>query len=248
MHLVWTQLREAISLIARGDPYLISLLWVTVKVALISTASALIIGLPIGLTIGVGRFRGRRTLQILANVSMGLPPVVVGVVVLLLLLPGGAFGSLRIEYTIRALYVVQTILALPYIVALTPAAIQGLPRGLIEQARALGARRLQLAALAAREAKIGILAGVIAAVGATVSEVGAVIIVGGNFQGHDQTLAGALLSQFTDTANDPTETAIALMLLGLILVLLGGLSILQQYAGGIRMRFVPAAERRAEAM
>ena len=71
------------------------------------------------------------------------------------------------------------------------------------------------------------------------SEVGAVIIVGGNFQGHDQTLAGALLPQFTDTANDPTETAIALMLLGLILVLLGALTILQQYAGGIRLRFRP---------
>jgi tungstate transport system permease protein len=240
MSLIWSQLSQAVSEIARGDPYLLSLLSVTVRVALVSTVCALIIGLPIGLTIGLGRFRGRRTLQILANASMGLPPVVAGVVVLMLLLPQGPFGSLRIEYTIRGLYVVQTILALPYIVALTPAAIQALPGGLLAQARAFGAGRLAMGGLALREAKIGILAAVIAAAGSTVSEVGAVIIVGGDFQGHDQTLAGALMLQFTDTANDPTETAIALMLFGLIVILLGSLTILQQYSGGIRMRFRPA--------
>jgi tungstate transport system permease protein len=240
MGFLWSQLREAVSLIAHGDPYLFSVLWVTVRVAAVSTICALVIGLPIGLTIGLGRFRGRRPLQILANASMGLPPVVVGVVVLLLLLPMGAFGSLRIEFTIRGLYVVQTILALPYIVALTPAAIQALPGGLLAQARALGASRIQLAGLALREARIGVLAAIIAAAGSTVSEVGAVIIVGGDFQGKDQTLAGALLLQFTDTANDPQETAIALMLLCLILLLLGGLTVLQQSRGGIRMRFRPA--------
>lgn len=240
MSLIWSQLSQGVSEIAHGDPYLLSLLWVTVRVAVVSTVCALIIGLPIGLTIGLGRFRGRRTLQILANASMGLPPVVAGVVVLLLLLPQGPFGSLRIEFTIRGLYVVQTILALPYIVALTPAAIQALPGGLLAQARALGAGRFALSGLALREAKIGILAAVIAAAASTVSEVGAVIIVGGDFQGHDQTLAGALMLQFTDTVNDPTETAIALMLLGLIVILLGSLTILQQYSGGIRMRFRPA--------
>jgi tungstate transport system permease protein len=237
MGFLWTQLREAVSLIAHGNPYLFSLLWVTVRVAAVSTVCALVIGLPVGLTIGLGRFRGRRALQIVANASMGLPPVVVGVVVLLLLLPMGAFGSLRIEFTIRGLYVVQTILALPYIVALTPAAIQALPGGLLAQARALGASRIQLAALALREARIGVLAAIIAAAGSTISEVGAVIIVGGDFQGKDQTLAGALLLQFTNTANDPQETAIALMLLCLILLLLGGLTVLQQSSGGIRMRF-----------
>jgi tungstate transport system permease protein len=239
MGLLWSQLREAVSLIANGDPYLFSLLWVTLRVAAVSTVCGLVIGLPIGLTIGLGRFRGRRALQILANASMGLPPVVVGVVVLLLLLPMGAFGSLRIEFTIRGLYVVQTILALPYIVALTPAAIQALPGGLLAQARALGASRIQLAGLALREARIGVLAAIIAAAGSTISEVGAVIIVGGDFQGKDQTLAGALLLQFADTTNDPQETAIALMLLCLILLLLGGLTVLQQSSGGIRMRFRP---------
>src|ERR1700760_5155408 len=101
-----------------------NLLSVTLRLAVVSTTAA-IIGLPIGAALGVRRFRGRRALQVLANASLALPPVVVGVVVLLFILPQGPFGSLRIEFTIKAMYVTQTILALPYIVALTAAAIQG---------------------------------------------------------------------------------------------------------------------------
>ena len=91
--------------------------------------------------------------------------------------------------------------------------------------------------LALREAKIGVIAAVIAALGATISEVGAVIIVGGNIQGHDETLASALLEQFNYTANDPYATAIALVLLALILVLIGALTVIQQRTGGIQLRF-----------
>ena len=237
MSYLWEQLRGAIPLIAHGDPYIMGLLWVTIRVALVSTAAALVIGLPLGLALGLGRFRGRRALQILANASLALPPVVVGIAVLLLLLPQGALGSLQIEFSLSALYVVQTILALPYIVALTPAAIQALAPGLMAQARALGAGPIQLSVLALREAKIGVFAAVIAALAATISEVGAVVIVGGNFQGHDETLASALLEQFNYTANEPYASAIALVLLALIVVLVGLLTVLQQRSGGIRLRF-----------
>lgn len=236
MSFLWHQLHDGTSLILHGDPFVWGLLWVTIRVALISTAVALVIGLPIGLAISLGRFRGRRGAQVLANVGLALPPVAVGIFVLMLLLPQGIFGSLRIEFTLKAVYIVQAILALPYIVALTAAAVQGLAPGLLGQARALGAGRLQLARLAVREARIGVIAAVIAAVGATVSEVGAVIIVGGNFQGQTQTLAGALLSEFTFSANDPRETAIALMLGGLVFVLLGSLTVMQQL-GSAQPRF-----------
>jgi tungstate transport system permease protein len=162
---------------------------------------------------------------------------VVGVGLLLLLLPQGALGSLRIEFTLRAVYVAQAILALPYIVALTPAAIQALPPGLLAQARALGAGRVQLSVLALREAKVGVIAAVIAALGATISEIGAVVIVGGSFQGSDETLASALMDQFNYTGHDPLATAIALLLLALILVLAGVLTVIQQRTGGIQLRF-----------
>jgi tungstate transport system permease protein len=234
---LWSQLRQAISLIDHGNAYIWSLVWVTIRVALISTAAAVVIGLPIGATIGLGRFRGRRLLQILANCSLALPPVVLGVGVLLFILPSGIFGGLRIEFTLTAVYVVQTLLALPFIVALTPAAVQGLPPGLVDQARALGARGWRLGLFALQEAKLGVMAAVIAAMGATMSEVGAVIIVGGNFEGHDETLASALLANFTSQATDPTETAIALLLLAMILLLLGILTVVQQRTRGIRLRF-----------
>jgi tungstate transport system permease protein len=237
MSYLWHQLTGAIPLIANGDPYIMSLLWVTIRVALVSTSAAIVIGLPIGVALGLGRFRGRRALQILANASLALPPVVVGIGVLLLVLPQGALGSLRIEFTLRSVYIVQAILALPYVVALTAAAIQGLASGLLSQARALGAGRLQLSILALREAKIGVLAAVIAALGATISEVGAVVIVGGNFQGHDETLASALLEQFNYTSHDPYATAIAIVLLALIVILIGLLTVIQQRSSGIQLRF-----------
>lgn len=237
MSYLWHQISSAVTLIVHGDPYLMGLLSVTLRLAVISTTAALIIGLPIGVALGLGRFRGRRALQMLANASLALPPVVVGVVLLVLILPEGAFGSLRIEFTLKAMYVAQTILALPYLVALTAAAIQGLPPGVVDQARALGAGRVQLAVLALREAKIGVMAAIIAAVASTISEVGAVIIVGGNVQGHTESLASALLAEFTFTPNDPRETATALILLALVLVLVGTLTVLQQRTGQLRLRF-----------
>ena len=237
MGYLWDQVRSAVPLIVHGNSYIFNLAWVTIKLAVVSTTIALIIGLPIGLVIGLGRFRGRRALHILANASLALPPVIVGLTVLLLLLPNGAFGSLHIAYTLRGVYVAQTILALPYIVALTPAAIQGLPPGLLAQARALGAGRVQLSALALREAKIGVLAAVIAAFGATLSEVGAVVMVGGNIQNYDQTLASAILSQTTDYANYPYAVGIGLVLLVLILVLIGLLTALQQSTSGVHLSF-----------
>src|SRR5579875_2134847 len=117
MSYLWGELRNAVPLIVTGNGYILSVCWVTIRVALISTAIALVLGLPIGLAIGLGRFRGRRTLHVLANASLALPPVLVGVAVLILLLPGSVFAGLRIEFTLTAVYVAQTILALPYIVA-----------------------------------------------------------------------------------------------------------------------------------
>ena len=140
MGYLWDQRARRVPLIIRWQSRIVGLLWVTLRVALsISTSVALVIGLPLGLALGLGRFRGRRTLQLLANASLALPSVVVGVAVLLLLLPQARSARCAGSSRSRAVYVAQTILALPFIVALTPAAIQGLPPGLIAQARAFGA-------------------------------------------------------------------------------------------------------------
>ncbi len=236
MHLAWEVLRRAVPLIVQGNPYLFSVIWFTIQVAVIATVVAAVIGLPLGLAIGLGRFRGRRTLQILANASLGLPPVLVGLFLFLLFVPQAPLGPLHLLVTKKAVFIAQSVLALPYIVALTAAAIQGLPAGLLAQARVLGAGRQQLAVLALREARIGVLAAVIAALGTTLSEVGAIVIVGGNVYGFDQTLASAALYE-ANAAHYVDAVAIGIVLTGLILVLMGGVSLLQQRGSGIRWRF-----------
>jgi tungstate transport system permease protein len=227
-------------MITHGNPHLMSIVWFTIQVAAVATGAATVIGLPIGLAIALGHFRGRRTLQILANASLGLPPVLVGLFLFFVFAGQGPLGSLHLPVTRRAVFVAQTVLALPYVVAFTAAAVQGLPGGLLAQARALGAGRSQLAGLALREARIGVMAGIIAALGTALSEVGAIVIVGGNVYGYDQTLASAALYE-ANAAHYADTVAIAIVLAGLILVLMGGVSLLQQQSGGIRMRFRSAA-------
>ena len=236
MHEMWELLRDAVPLIAHGNPYLISVIWFTVQVAAIATGVATVIGLPLGLAIGLGRFRGRRALQVLANASLGLPPVLVGLFLFFVFAGQGPLGGLHLPVTRRAVFVAQTILALPYVVALSAAAVQALPPGLAAQARALGAGRIQLSILALREARIGVLAAIIAALGTSLSEVGAIVIVGGNVFGYDQTLASAALYE-ANAAHYADAVAIGIVLTGLILVLMGGVSALQHQGTGIRLRF-----------
>ena len=146
-----------------------------------------------GVALGLGRFPGRHVLRALANASLALPPVLVGVVLYLLFSRPAPLGGLQLIWTRRAVFIGQTILALPFVVALTAAAVQALPGGLISQARLLGAGRLQVGVLALREARVGVMAAVIAALGTALSEVAAVTLLGGNIYGYDQTLASATL-------------------------------------------------------
>ena len=225
-------LRGAWDLITSGDPYLWHLVEVTLKVAFVSTTVALVIGLPIGLVLGLGRFRGRGSLMVFANAGLGLPPVIVGLVLALLMFPAAPLGRFHLLFTLKGVYIAQTLLALPIIIALSAAAVADLQPGLLAQARAYGANRAQLATLALREARIGILAAVIAAVGSALSEVGAVVLVGGNIEGVDQTLASAALAK-VDAGHFSEGLAIGILLLGLILVVTGLLTILQ-HAGFAR--------------
>ncbi len=241
MNLLWEVLQRAVPLIAHGDPYLFSVIWFTIQVAAIATAAAAVIGLPIGVTIGLGRFRGRGILQILANASLALPPVVAGLFLFLLFVPQGPLGSLHLTITRRAVFIAQTVLALPYVVALSAAAVQGVPGGLYSQARMLGARRLQVGTLALREARIGIVAALLAALGTGLAEVGAIVIVGGNVYGYDQTLASAALYE-ANAAHYDEAVAISIVLTGLILIVMVTAGLLQYQSRGFRMRFRPATE------
>src|SRR3954454_9951903 len=221
-------LRQAFDLLVHPDAELLQIVGVTLRVALSSTLLSLALGLPLGLALGLGRFRGRRPLLALANAGMGLPPVVVGLVVALLLFRGAPLGGLNLLYTFNGMLVAQTVLALPLVAALTAAAVQALPGGLLEQARAFGASRAQVAVLALRDTRIRVLAATIAALGSAFAEVGAVVLVGGNIEDETQTLASAALVRVS-AGEYGRAIALGAILLGLILVLAACLTLAQQH-------------------
>lgn len=231
MHFLWNELHLALGMIFDGNPYLWSIVAYTLEVSAMATGTAIVVGLPLGLMLGLGRFRGRRVLQVLANAGLALPPVLVGAALFLLSVRSGPLTGLELFWTKRGVLVAQAILAIPYVVALAAAAVQDAAPGLLAQARLLGAGSHQLAGLALREAWRGVLVAFIAALGTCLSEVAAISIIGGNIYGYDQTLASATLYD-ANGARYSQALAIALVLGLLILVLMGGLSLVQQSGPG----------------
>lgn len=240
MRLLWEEFKDALPLIFHGNPYLLSVLGFTLHVAAVSVVFASLIGLPLALLLGLGRFRGVRVLRLLANASLGLPPVAVGLILFLMFVPQAPLGGLHLNTTRESVYIAQTILALPYVIALGAAAFQSLPPGLLDQAQLLGARRWQVWLLALREARTGVVAAIIAALGTALAEVGAIVIVGANVYGYDQTLASAILFE-ANAARYTDALALALVLMALILVLMGSASLLQhQHRRGLRRSLLRA--------
>lgn len=227
MSFFWQGIRQAWHLIVGGDPYLWRLTWVTLKVAGVSTGIALLLGVPVGLALGLGRFRGRRLAVAFANIGLVLPSVVVGLVLSLLMFPFAPLGRLHLLYTLRGVYVAQTVLSVPIMIALTTTAVQAVPSGLVNQARAFGAGTFAVCGLVLREARVGILTATIASGGAAMSEVGAVVLVGGNIEFRDQTLASAALDQ-VNAGNYSRSVAIAIILMGLMAIIIAALTFAQQ--------------------
>ena len=227
MEFLWDGVRQAVDLLLSGDEQVLDIVWVTLRMAFWSTLLALAAGLPLGLLLGLARFPGRGSALALVNAGMGLPPVIVGLVVALLLFRGAPLGGLNLLYTLNGVILAQAVLAFPIVAALTASAVQSLPSGLLDQARAFGASRTAVATLALREARIGVLAATIAAAGSAFAEVGAVVLVGGNIQGETQTLASAVLVRVS-AGEYGTAIALGILLLGLVLLLAAALTVLQQ--------------------
>jgi tungstate transport system permease protein len=184
-------LTGAVRLLLTGDEDTWSITALTLRVSLTATLVALLLGVPLGTGLALGRFRGRRVLLAAANTGMGLPPVVVGLFVTVLLWRSGPLGGLGLLYTPTAMIVAQAGIATPVVAALTAAALQQVDPEFLVQMRALGAtRRRALGALLA-EARLPLLAAGMAGFGAVVSEVGAAQMVGGNLQGETRVLTTA---------------------------------------------------------
>ncbi len=212
MDALWEGLKEAVRLIAEGDSELRDIALRTLLVSGAATLLAMAAGVPLGYALARGRFPGRTVLLGAVNTGMGMPPVVMGLIVWMMLVRSGPFGDLDLIYTKRAMIIAQFLIATPLVVGFTAAAVQALPRDLPDLLAVLGAGRLRSLLLRAREAQLGLLAAIMAGFGAVVSEVGASMTVGGNLQGNTRVLTTAIV---TETARGNNARAIAL---GLILL------------------------------
>lgn len=204
--------REALHLLFAGNPYVWGILRLSFFIAVLGIILGGAIGLPIGVWLGIARFRGRGFLVALVNTGFALPPVVVGLFVYILLSNAGPAGDLQLLFTPTAMVIAQTILAAPYIAGITLAAVQAVPRDVRLQARALGASPARALYLHLREARVGLAAALVAGFGAIFSEVGAVMMVGGNIEHETRVLTTAIVLE-TRRGNYALAIAFGLVLL-----------------------------------
>jgi len=214
MDLIIEGIKKAFWLLITFDPEVMSITFLSLQVSGSATLISLFIGISIGTTVALSKFPGRRVVVSLINTGMALPPVVVGLFVTIFLWRNGPLGVLEILYTPTAMIIAQTVIATPIVMGITLAAIQQLPKKLRLQILALGATRLQMVWILIKEAKLPLLAAVMAGFGGVISEVGASIMVGGNIKGYSRVLTTATVME---TSRGNFEIAIAL---GIILLLL----------------------------
>lgn len=192
---------------------------------------ATLIGVPLGYALGVSRFWGRRAALAVVNTGMALPPVVAGLFVYMLLSRSGPLGGLDLLFSKGAMVAAQVVIATPLVAGVTAAACASIPAGVRLQARGLGAGVLDEARLVLGEARKGVMAAVVAGFGGIISEVGAVMLVGGNIAGSTRVMTTAIVLE-TRQGHFGTAVALGLVLVGIAAVINGALTALQH--GGVR--------------
>jgi tungstate transport system permease protein len=231
MDLILDGLRKAFWLLVHADPEVIRITLLSLQVSGIATLLSLTAGVSLGALIGLSQFRGRGVLVSIINTGMGLPPVVVGLLVTIFLWRNGPLGFLGILYTPTAMIIAQAIIATPIIMGISLAAIQQLPMELRLQILAMGATRMQMGWLLVKEARLPLLAAVMAGFGGVISEVGASMMVGGNIKGYSRVLTTATVME-TSRGNFDMAIALSLILLLLAYAITLVLTHLQQRGQG----------------
>ena len=227
MELIWDGLVRAVGLMWSGDPEVLGITWLSLKLSATATLLSLVVGIPLGTLLALIRFPGRRLAIALVNTGMGLPPVVVGLFISILLWRSGPLGALELLYTPSAIVLAQFVIAAPLVIGLTLAAVQQIPERFRLQMQALGASRGQLLWVLVREARLGLLAALMAGFGAVISEVGASLMVGGNIRGQTRVLTTATVLE-TGKGNFDVAIALSVILLGLTFLVNWVLTALQQ--------------------
>lgn len=214
MDLLWEGFTEALRLIFTLDGEVFAIAALSLTVSGTATLIALLIGVSVGSVLALTSFPGRSLALAVVNTGMGLPPVVVGLFIAVMLWRSGPLGDLELVYTPAAMVIAQTVIATPIITGFTAAALQSLDPRLRLQIVSLGASRLQMLWLLLKEARLPLLAAIMAGFGAVISEVGASLMVGGNIKGETRVFTTAMV---LETSRGRFELAMAL---GIILLTL----------------------------
>ncbi|MBK9233174.1 MAG: ABC transporter permease [Anaerolineae bacterium] len=217
-------LDQALRLIARGDAGLVAIITLSLRVTGLALLLSMLGGVPLGAALGLSRTRLRGLVTALLYTGMGLPPVVVGLFVYLLLSRSGPLGAWGWLFTPSAMILAQTVIAFPVVTSLTMTAVQGVDPALRVQVRALGATSRQEAWAVLLEARIGVVAAIVAAFGSIISEVGAVMLVGGNIAGKTRVLTTAIV---LETRQGDFSLALALGVILLVLAFAANLAFLR---------------------
>jgi tungstate transport system permease protein len=214
MDLILEGIKKAIYLLATLDKEVLEITLLSLKVSGIATIISLILGVSIGTAVALNTFPGKKLVVSLINTGMGLPPVVVGLFVTIFLWRSGPLGFLGLLYTPLAIIIAQSVIATPIVMGITVAAMQQLPRKMRLQILALGATRHQMVWMLIREARLSLLAAVMAGFGGVISEIGASIMVGGNIKGYTRVLTTATVME-TSKGNFDVAIALSIILLAL---------------------------------
>jgi tungstate transport system permease protein len=218
MGALWEAACGALGLILAGDPTLGGIVLLSLEVSLSAVVCATLLGLPLGAALAVGRFPGRRAVVVLLNALMGLPPVVVGLFVYLMLSRAGPLGALGILFTPGAMVLAQTILVLPIIAALCRQAVEDAWIEYEEQLRSLGAHGPGAALTLVWDIRFSLLTAILAGLGRASAEVGAVMIVGGNIDGVTRVMTTTIALE-TSKGDLPLALSLGIVLIGLVLAL-----------------------------
>jgi tungstate transport system permease protein len=227
MDLVLEGILKAFRLLVSLDPEVLRITLLSLEVSGIATFVSLLIGISVGTLVALTHFRGKQLVVSLVNTGMGLPPVVVGLFVSIFLWRNGPLGFLRLLYTPGAMIIAQSIIATPIVMGITIGAMQNLPVALRLQILALGATRTQMVWRLVKEARLPLMAGVMAGFGGVISEIGASIMVGGNVRGYTRVLTTATVMEAGRGEFD-VAIALSVILLGMTLLINYCLTLIQQ--------------------
>jgi tungstate transport system permease protein len=230
MQLLLDGLKKAIEMIVSGNQEIFDVTLLTLRVSFTAMLFSTLIGLPLGIFLGLTRFKGRKILLVFINIGMGLPPVVAGLWITMILWRSGPLGNLSLLYTPTAIVLAQILVSLPIVTSLTCSAFQQISDKLLLQIRALGATKLQTLFILLKQSKIAILAAIMAGFGRVIAEVGAAMMVGGNIQGDTRILTTSIVMEVSK-GNFDIALALSFILISVALIITAALTFLQQRRG-----------------